>query len=52
MAEIKIISDRDPKTGEFIDAAEGWTQAKIEALLKKYNPSGTLHYHKEEKGEK
>ncbi|MDR0200488.1 MAG: hypothetical protein LBI43_07990 [Streptococcaceae bacterium] len=51
MAEIKIISNRDPKTGEFIDAGEEWTQEKIEALLKKYNPNGTIHYHKEEKAE-
>lgn len=38
----KIISNRD-KDGNFIASADNWDDAKIDVLLKKYNPNGKLH---------
>ncbi len=37
----KIISNRD-KDGNFIASADHWDDAKIDVLLKKYNPNGKL----------
>ncbi|MFC4651587.1 hypothetical protein ACFO26_01515 [Lactococcus nasutitermitis] len=37
----KIISNRD-KDGNFIVSADHWNDARIDELLKKYNPSGKL----------
>lgn len=37
----KIISNRD-KDGNFIASADHWSDARIDVLLKKYNPSGKL----------
>ena len=37
----KIIGDRD-KDGNFIASADYWTDARIDTLLKKYNPKGKL----------
>ena len=44
----KIISDRD-ENGEFIASADFWTDERIDALIKKYNPqvnSASLKLHK------
>ncbi|BAV01885.1 hypothetical protein [Lactococcus formosensis] len=41
----KIISDRD-ENGEFIASADFWTDERIDALIKKYNPSGKLRLSK------
>lgn len=40
---MKIISNRD-KDGNFVGAADAWTEEKIEELMKKYNPNGKLWY--------
>lgn len=41
----KIISDRD-ENGEFIASADFWTDERIDALIKKYNPTGKLRLSK------
>ena len=41
----KIISNRD-KDGNFIASADHWDDAKIDELLKKYNPHGKLRLSK------
>ncbi|MFZ2576924.1 MAG: hypothetical protein WAX22_05545 [Lactococcus hircilactis] len=47
----KIISNRD-EAGNFIASADYWDDAKIDALLKKYNPNGKLRLSSVAKKEK
>jgi len=41
----KIISNRD-EDGNFIASADFWNDERIDELLKKYNPNGTLRLSK------